>query len=86
MNEVTRILLFMVSCVLTNNFIFSRFLGICPFLGVSDKVETAAGMGLAVTFVMAPLFCWRVVQFVLLGFGVAGRDGMNILWAGLSMV
>lgn len=46
-------LLFMVSCVLTNNFIFSRFLGCCPFLGVSGKVETAFGMGMAVTFVMA---------------------------------
>ena len=52
----------MVSCVLTNNFIFSRFLGICPFLGVSSKVETAFGMGVAVTFVMAlaSLFTWAV--------------------------
>ena len=46
------VLLFLVSCVLSNNFIFSRFLGCCPFLGVSSKVETAAGMGMAVTFVM----------------------------------
>ena len=53
MNEIGKILLFMVSCVLTNNYIFSRFLGCCPFLGVSNKVETAAGMGVAVTFVMA---------------------------------
>lgn len=41
------------SAVLVNNFVMSRFLGICPFLGVSKKVETAAGMGIAVTFVMA---------------------------------
>ena len=53
MNEIAKILLFMVSCVLSNNYIFSRFLGCCPFLGVSSKVETAAGMGVAVTFVMA---------------------------------
>ena len=53
MSEIAKILLFMVSCVLTNNCIFSRFLGCCPFLGVSNKVETAAGMGIAVTFVMA---------------------------------
>jgi electron transport complex protein RnfA len=39
--------------VLVNNFVMSRFLGICPFLGVSKKVETALGMGMAVTFVMA---------------------------------
>jgi hypothetical protein len=38
MSGITRILLFMVSCVLTHNFIFSRFLGCCPFLGVSRKV------------------------------------------------
>ena len=38
MGEISKFLLFMVSCVLTNNFIFSRFLGICPFLGVSSKV------------------------------------------------
>ncbi|MCL2703999.1 MAG: electron transport complex subunit RsxA [Defluviitaleaceae bacterium] len=42
-----------VSAVLVNNFVLSRFLGICPFLGVSRKLETAVGMGLAVTFVMA---------------------------------
>ena len=44
-------LLFM-SAVLVNNFVLSRFLGICPFLGVSRKIETAFGMGVAVTFVM----------------------------------
>ncbi len=39
--------------LLVNNFVMSRFLGICPFLGVSKKIETALGMGIAVTFVMA---------------------------------
>ena len=67
MSGITRILLFMVSCVLTHNFIFSRFLGCCPFLGVSRKVETAASMGLAVTFVMglASLFTWMVYHWIL---------------------
>ena len=51
--DFSSFLLFMVYCVFVNNFIFSRFLGCCPFLGVSSKVETATGMGLAVTFVMA---------------------------------
>lgn len=46
------ILLLMLSAVLIENFIFSRFLGCCPFLGVSEKPETALGMGCAVTFVM----------------------------------
>ncbi len=46
-NSCGNVLLFFVSCVLSHNFIFSRFLGCCPFLGVSNKVETAAGMGLS---------------------------------------
>ena len=62
------VLLFMVDCILCNNYIFSRFLGCCPFLGVSSKVETSIGMGLAVTFVMgiASMFTWAVYEYVLL--------------------
>ena len=47
------ILLIMFSAILVENFIFSRFYGCCPFLGVSNKPSTALGMGMAVTFVMA---------------------------------
>lgn len=43
----------LISAIFINNFVLSRFLGICPFLGVSKQVETAVGMGVAVTFVMA---------------------------------
>ena len=66
------VLLFMVSCILTNNFIFSRFLGCCPFLGVSGKVETSVSMGLAVTFVMtiASLFCWLIYNLLLVPLGL----------------
>lgn len=42
----------LVSTIFVNNYVFARFLGICPFLGVSNKMETSAGMGVAVTFVM----------------------------------
>lgn len=42
----------LVSSILVNNFVLSRFLGVCPFLGVSKQVDTAIGMGMAVTFVM----------------------------------
>lgn len=61
------ILLFMVNCMLVNNYIFSRFLGCCPFLGVSSKVSTATGMGIAVMFVMAlaSLFTWLAYYFIL---------------------
>ena len=67
MNEIVKILLFMVSCILTNNFIFSRFLGCCPFLGVSNKVGTSLSMGLAVTFVMtiASFFCYMIYNWLL---------------------
>lgn len=47
------LLLIVSGSVLVNNFVMSQFLGICPFLGVSKKTETALGMGMAVTFVMA---------------------------------
>ena len=51
-----------LGAILINNFIFSQFLGICPFLGVSKKVDTAVGMGVAVTFVMglASAITWLV--------------------------
>lgn len=77
MEHVGKFLLFMVSCVLTNNFIFAKFYGICPFLGVSSKVETAMGMGLAVTFVMglASLFTWAVYQLL----AAAGLEYLNTI-------
>ncbi len=49
---MTEVLLVMISAIFVNNVIFARFLGICPYLGVSKKVDTAVGMGLAVAFVM----------------------------------
>lgn len=61
-----------ISAMFVNNFILSRFLGICPFLGVSKKVETAAGMGAAVTFVMAlaSVITYAVQKFILVKLGV----------------
>jgi len=53
MEYVGKIFVILISSILINNFVMSRFLGICPFLGVSKRVETAVGMGAAVTFVMA---------------------------------
>ena len=51
--EIFKLLSITLGAILANNFIFSQFLGCCPFLGVSKKVDTAVGMGVAVTFVMA---------------------------------
>ena len=64
---LTNIISISLGAILINNFIFSQFLGCCPFLGCSNKVDTAVGMGLAVTFVMglASAICWVIDQFVL---------------------
>ncbi|MHC1747564.1 MAG: electron transport complex subunit RsxA [Cellulosilyticaceae bacterium] len=61
------LLLLFLSAALVNNFVLSRFLGTCPFLGVSKKVETATGMGIAVTFVMAlaSMISYIVYNFIL---------------------
>ena len=66
------ILLLLVSSILVNNFVMSKFLGCCPFLGVSKKVDTAVGMGMAVTFVMAvaSLATYLVQKYLLDPFGL----------------
>ena len=65
---LTNLLAISLGAILTNNFIFSQFLGCCPFLGCSSKVETATGMGLAVVFVMglASAICWVIYTYVLI--------------------
>ena len=57
----------LLSAILTENFILVKFYGICPFMGVSKKTDTALGMGMAVTFVMAiaSAACWAVNTLVL---------------------
>ncbi len=68
MDQIFELLAIALGAVLANNFIFSQFLGICPFLGVSKKVDTAVGMGFAVTFVMglASAVCFAVNKFILI--------------------
>ena len=74
--EIFTLLSITLGAILVNNFIFSQFLGCCPFLGVSKKVDTAVGMGIAVTFVMglASAVCYVVDQFIL---GPLGLDYMQ---------
>lgn len=57
-----------ISAILINNFIFSRFLGLCPFMGVSKKIESSIGMGMAVTFVMtlASAVTWVANKYLLI--------------------
>lgn len=65
--SITSLIEITLGAILVNNFILSQFLGICPFMGVSKKVDTAVGMGGAVTFVMglASLFTWLLNEFLL---------------------
>ena len=64
---LTTVISISLAAILTNNFIFAQFLGCCPFLGCSNKVDTATGMGLAVVFVMglASAICWVVNEYIL---------------------
>jgi electron transport complex protein RnfA len=66
------ILTLMFTALLVENFIFSKFYGCCPFLGVSEKPSTALGMGMAVTFVItvASAVTWAVYYFLLQPFGL----------------
>lgn len=66
------LLIILMSSVLVNNYVLNRFLGICPFLGVSKKLDQASGMGVAVTFVMlvATAVTWPIQTYVLDAFGL----------------
>ncbi len=72
MNEVTKIILIAVSAALVNNVVLSQFLGLCPFLGVSKNMKSAAGMGVAVIFVIAisSAVASLIYQFILVPFHI----------------
>ncbi|GLI58342.1 electron transport complex subunit A [Propionigenium maris DSM 9537] len=61
-----------IGAIFINNFVFAKFLGICPFMGVSKKVESSIGMGMAVAFVMtlASAVTWLIYYFMLVPFGL----------------
>jgi len=64
--------LILVSTVLVNNFVLVKFLGLCPFMGVSKKLETATGMGLATTFVLtlSSITAWVINEYLLVPLGI----------------
>jgi electron transport complex protein RnfA len=64
--------LILVGTVLVNNFVLVKFLGLCPFMGVSKKLETATGMGLATTFVLtlSSVTAWLVNEYMLVPLGI----------------
>lgn len=67
MDTFKNLMIILMSSVLVNNYVLSRFLGICPFLGVSKKLDQASGMGLSVIFVMllATAATWPIQRFIL---------------------
>ena len=74
MDQIYQLLAIMLGAILANNFIFSQFLGICPFLGVSKKVDSAVGMGIGFTITLTIMGTIREI----LGSGtwMAGLDGL----------
>ena len=70
---VKELLVILIASSLVNNVVLSQFLGLCPFLGVSKKTETATGMGVAVIFVitLASAVAGAIYQFILLPFDIA---------------
>ena len=88
MQEIYTLLSITLGAILSNNFIFSQFLGICPFLGVSKKVDTAVGMGIAVTFVMglASAITWLVNTFILIPFDLGYMQTVAFILVIASLV
>ena len=72
MPSLSTIFVFAINAILIENLCLVKFLGICPFLGVSKKTDTAIGMGLAVTFIMtvSSFVTWLVYHFVLVPAGI----------------
>jgi len=86
--EIFKLLSITLGAILANNFIFSQFLGCCPFLGVSKKVDTAVGMGVAVTFVMglASAVCFVVNRFILIPLDLAYMQTLAFILVIASLV
>ncbi|HUW19258.1 MAG TPA: RnfABCDGE type electron transport complex subunit A [Sedimentisphaerales bacterium] len=72
MDTLTILLLAFISIVIINNLVFTKFLGICPYLGVSGRIDMAFGMGLAVTFVvtLSGAMTWMIDHWVLMKAGL----------------
>ena len=85
---MANLLIIIVSAVFVNNFVVVQFLGICPFLGVSKKTESAFGMGVAVIFVMtvASLVCYCLYNYVLVPVGITYLKTIVFIFVIASLV
>ncbi|MCG6892003.1 MAG: electron transport complex subunit RsxA [Desulfobacteraceae bacterium] len=77
-----------ISCILINNILLAQYLGNCPFLGTSKKMETAVGMAMAVVFVlvMAGVLTWAVNTFILLKFNLVYLRTISFILVIASLV
>ena len=88
MPGIVSFLLAIISFTVIDNVILSRYFGICSFVGVSNKVKSAVGMGLAVTFVtiMAALVCWPIYNFILVPAGMQYMETIVFILVIASLV
>ena len=88
MDIIIAFLLAIVSSMLVDNVVLSRFYGICPFLGVSRKVKSSLGMGIAVVFVivLATLICWPLYNYVLVPAKIKFMDTVAYILVIASLV
>ena len=88
MPYIVSFLLAIISFTVIDNVILNRYFGICSFVGVSNKVKSAVGMGLAVTFVtiMAALVCWPIYNFILVPAGMQYMETIVFILVIASLV
>ena len=88
MEYLVAFLLGIINAMLVQNTILSKFLGICPFLGVSKKPESSVGMGFAVLFVitLSTVICWPIYQYVLVPAGIPFMDTIVFILVIASLV
>lgn len=83
-----KLILLFIAAAITNNFVLTYFLGICPFLGVSRKIESALGMGFATTFVMtlAAMITWLINHYILIRFDLPFLEYVSFILVIASLV
>lgn len=83
-----KLFLIILGAVLVNNFVLSRFLGICPYIGVSSQIDASIGMGLAVIFVMtlASLVTWIIQNYILIPFKIEYLQTLSFILIIASLV
>ena len=88
MNIFVAFVLAIISSMLMDNVVLSRFYGICPFLGVSRKVNSSLGMGVAVVFVimLATVICWPLYTYILVPAGIPFMDTVAYILVIASLV